>query len=148
MSDDPGPFLVLAGQPPDPESMSTTTLALALLILCAVVLVAVFRLTGFGGKATAVLGVITTLGIWGLMHSVYLSDFWYTPPVSTFLPQPDVDASFASVEGIMSDGGWDSYWLLAYLTAFRWWFGLAYFLVVWSVARLFWRLVAPAWKQR
>jgi hypothetical protein len=148
MSDDPGPHLALAGQRPDPESMTTTTLALALLIHCAVVLVAVFRLTGFGGKATAVLGVITALAIWGLMHSVLWSDFWYTPPVSTFLPQPDIDASFASVESIMSDEGLSWSWLLPYLTAFRWWFGLAYFLVVWSVARLFWRLVAPAWKQR
>lgn len=128
--------------------MTSTQLALALLVLYAIALVAVFRLTGFGGRAIASLGVITTLAIWGLMHSVYLSDFWYTPPVSALLPSPDADAAFASVESIMSDGGWPGHWLLAYLTAFRWWFGMAYFLFVGSLAWLFWRLVAPSWLRR
>jgi hypothetical protein len=119
----------------------STTIALTLLVACAVLLVAAFRFTGFGARATTALGVITTLAIWGLMHSVYLSDFWYTPPVSDFLPQPDVDEAFASVENIMADVQW--HWFLAYLAAFRWWFGLAYFLVVWPVAWMFWRLVSP-----
>ena len=118
--------------------MSLPILASTVLIVYAVILLAIFRITGFGFIATTSLCVVSTLAVWGSLHLVCFSEFLYTPPVSNFLPGPGIEAFFADPKSIGSDA--ELSWIPLYFASLGWWFGLVFFIVVWIAAKLLYRL--------
>jgi hypothetical protein len=115
--------------------MSLPALATTALIIYAALLLVLFRAVGFGIVATIVLGLFTTLAVWGTLHLVYFSDFLYTPPISNLLPRAGNEDFFADPKSIGSDSGLALSWLPRYFAALGWWFGLAFYATIWVVAR-------------